>query len=370
MSYTAEIARSIKRYEDSDKPQLRAFQAEYFGAASRQCDDRYFEWLFEKNPNRGAEGPELWIARRDGEIVAQQASIPVVLKADERELRAAWGIDLMVRSEWRLKGVAPVLNAVFEESADVLLGAALSEPAHKAFMRRGWSDLGKMTIWARPLDSAKCLQEFGVPAYLARLVPSLVTKGTAVAAGRVVGALARARLEPVAAFDERVDALWTLSSPDYRLLVKRDYAYLRWRFDETPCRENYRRYYLERKGTLVGYAVVLVEPWRGAKAARIVDYLAPRRWLRPLLARVIETVSAHGVAAVSVENLHAAGDPVLRSLGCMRMPAVTRFIMRAGERASPLRDTMGSMGNWYLSVGDSDLDHESCYLQTQRSLSA
>src|SRR5690606_14971012 len=80
-------------------------------------------------PCRDSRGPTLWLCKRDGIVVGQQASIPVMLKVGDLQYRAAWGMDLMVRTEWRLRGVAPALSAAYEDSAEITLGAAMSEAA-------------------------------------------------------------------------------------------------------------------------------------------------------------------------------------------------------------------------------------------------
>jgi len=363
MSYGADIARSVRRYAPEDKPALREFQIEYFGPHSRQCDDAYFDWLFVKNPYQEPGRPTLWICKRDGVVLGQQASIPVLLKAGAFHYKAAWGMDLMVRTEWRLKGVAPALSAAFEQSAEVLLGQGMSEAAHRAFMRRGWTDMGMLPVLVRPLDPAVCARTPHAPR-VTRLTPRFATRGSASLAGLAFGRLAGFTLEPIAAFDEGVDRVWSLASGDYPVLVKRDLSYIRWRFDEIPGETGYRRYYLKRKGEVLGYAVVRHEPWRGGTVGRVIDYLAPQRCLRPLFALLIRELDSQGVAAVLLEQLHRGAQPILRSVGCFGAPVATRFIFEAREGAAPARGLLSTAGSWLLSTADSDLDHEASYRPT------
>src|SRR5688572_10255830 len=109
MSYFADIARSVVRYGPAHKASLRAFQRAHFGAAARHADDACAEWLFERNPHKDPGGPSLWVCVRDGVVVGQQASIPVVLKVGSSEQRAAWLVDWMIHPDWRLRGVSLAL---------------------------------------------------------------------------------------------------------------------------------------------------------------------------------------------------------------------------------------------------------------------
>jgi len=361
MSYAAQMAKSITRYDPADRAALRDFQVEYFGPHSRQCDDRYFEWLFQKNPYQDPGRPTLWLCKRDGIVLGQQASIPCLLKVGDVELTAGWGIDLMVRSEWRLKGVAPALSTAYEESAEVLLGAAMSDAAHRAFLRRGWTDRGLLPYLVRPLDPEACAQTSHAPRILTRLTPEFAARGSASAAGAILGGLTGTSLEPITTFDERVDAVWAAASRDYRALVKRDFQFLHWRFDQIPGETTYQRHYLKRRGQVVGYAVTRLEQWRGSTVARLVDYLVPRASLRVLFALVIREMNSQGVAVVFVEQLNQGAERVLRSLGCFRARAATRFIFNVRGSASPVRNVLNNTESWFINLADSDLDHEASY---------
>lgn len=361
MSYQAQIARLVRRYVPADRAALREFQTEYFGAHSRQCDDRYFEWLFEQNPYQEAGKPTLWLCKNDGVVLGQQASIPCLVKVGDVELKAGWGIDLMVRNEWRLKGVAPALSAAYEESAEVLLGAAMSEAAHRAFLRRGWTDRGMLSFRVRPLDPEACAQTTHAPRVLTKLTPQFAARGSAYAAGVILGRLTGSSLEPITSFDERVDAVWSTASTDYGVLVRRDFKYLHWRFDLIPGETAYQRHYLKRKGQVVGYAVTRLEQWRGNTVARLVDYLAPRALLSVLFALVLREMNSQGVAVVFIEQLHQGAERVLRSLGCFRARASTRFIFNVRGSAAPFRNVLNSAESWLLNLADSDLDHEASY---------
>jgi hypothetical protein len=171
MSYARDIENSVLPYGPGDRSVLRAFQREYFGPQSRQCSDAFSEWLFERNPHRAPGTPVQWICKRDGIVLGQQASIPVVLKAGDFEHRASWGVDLMVRSEWRLRGIAPLLAGAYERSAGILLGLGISQAAYRAFTRAGWSDMGRLQLMVRPLDAQACSEAVGTHQWLARHAP-------------------------------------------------------------------------------------------------------------------------------------------------------------------------------------------------------
>jgi hypothetical protein len=356
MSYMADIARSVVRYQPADKAALREFQRAHFGERARQCDDTFAEWLFERNPNRDADGPALWLCKRDGVVVGQQAGIPVILKVGDRECRATWNIDWMVHPAWRMKGVAPALFAAFAESTDVLLGLGVEEVPYRSFVRSGWIDTGSLALFVRPLDPAACANGLNAPRLLTRLAPAPLFRGSAAFAGRAAAALARVSLDPVSAFDERVDGVWQRASKDYPVLVKRDFAFLSWRYDATPHRIHYARYYMMRRGEVLGYVVVRLEPWHGHVIARVVDYLAPRRWMPALLALTIGNVNAQGAVAVFIEQHNAEAAKLLWSLACVRVRASHKFMLKLRDRTSSIAGQLTHAANWFVMPGDGDYD--------------
>ena len=354
--HIARFTESIKPYEPSDREDLRRFQSEQFGAGSRQCDDSYFNWLFERNPHRDPAEAVFWICKRDGIVVGQQGRVPVTLKVGDAELSAAWGVDLMVHPEWRLKGVGPALFARYEASGELLLGLGLSDAAQRTCTRSGWTDMGMLPLFARPLDLDACVDALGKRARLAKYAPRQLAPGTAWLAASAARRLRGCARERVHRFDERVDHVWRSASRDYPVLVKRDFRNLRWRFDEVPDSDRYDRYYLTHRGELVGYAVVRLDTWRGHKAARLVDSLCQRRHATALLALVIDAMRARKAVAVFLEQLSPANDQGFLRLGCVRAGAATRFMLKAKGAASDRAALLHDVSCWYVSRTDSDSD--------------
>jgi GNAT superfamily N-acetyltransferase len=357
MNYRSEIGRAVTAYDPADKSLLRLFQQEYFGADSRQCSDEFSDWLFERNPHRESGEPVLWVCKRDGIVVGQQASIPVSLKIGDEYYRAAWGTDLMVHPQWRLKGVGPALVGAQTQTRDIVLGMGLSDAAYKNHMRAGWTDMDRLPIFVRPLDPAPCLQAFGAHRLLGALMPRMLFDGSARVISHSMRAATGLCLERVPAFDEQVETLWTQASRSYRILVKRDFASVRWRFDEIPQSASYQRYYLSRRGKLVGYAVVRAKPFRGHTAAWVIDHLCEPGRIGGLFALLIAEMSRQRYAAMFIEQLHQRAHSTLRALGCARVAAGSRFVLHVRDGAAVQADGFKDAADWLVTCADSDVDH-------------
>jgi hypothetical protein len=351
----------IARYRPGDADDLHKFQLEQFGEASRQVDDARRAWLYEQNPCLDAEGPGLWICRRDGAIVGQQAEIPLDLQIGRDQRRASWAVDLMVDGAWRLKGVGPGLMSTMVEGRSISLGLNLSEKGFTTFTRSGWADLGVVPVYIRPLDARKALAVAPVPPRLRRSAPVIdpalrLADAAAAAAIRASGA----RLLPVERFDERLDEVWADAADHYPVLARRDLAATGWRIDQRPDAARLRRYLLVRRGRVQGYAVLRPTSWSGESVVVVADYLAPPRWVPALLLAAGQAARRDGAVAMVVKTRNEPADRGLRAAGFLRRrhgadPPI-QLVVRCTDEPG-ICALVSEPGNWFVTAADSDLEY-------------
>lgn len=355
--------RGIGRYRDTDADDLRAFQLRMFGEGARQLDRERFAWLYERNPARSPDGVGLWVCRRDGAVVGQQAEIPFSLKVGDTERPAAWAVDLMVDEAWRIRGVAPGLMATQLAGRSLSGGLNLSDKGKRTYERAGWADLGVVDVYVRPLDVGRAMRLAPVSDRLRRLGP--VAGAVLRAADAVLAGASRAaglRLLPVPRFDERVDEVWAAAAADYPVLAVRDAATTRWRLDDRPDRDRLRRYLLWWRGATVGYVALRRSVAAGDQAAIVVDYLAPARWVAPLLTLAAIEARRDGAVALLCKTRNAPADRWLRAAGFLRRPAVTdepiRFVFWCDETVEgpAVARLVTDADSWFVTSADSDLE--------------
>jgi hypothetical protein len=324
-------------------------------------------WLYEKNPCLGDDGPGPWICRRKGAIVGQQGEVPFDLQLGPEVHRASWAVDLEVDEGWRLKGVGPALIATLLEARPIVCSLDLSDEGYAAFKGAGAFDLGTVGVYRRPLDPRRVVRMAGVPAIVQRLAPVVapvarLLDGALAASVRLRGA----KLVAIDRFDERVDDVWDAAHPFYGALARRDLAALAWRIDERADRDRLLRYYLVRRGRTLGYVVLRPSASADERTVVVVDYLAPPRWVAPLLLLAGRAAHReHGAVAMSVKTRNVQADRSLRLAGFvnrrMGHDHDRRFMVNTldeGERAVPaevvarLHDTDG----WFVTGTDSNLE--------------
>jgi GNAT superfamily N-acetyltransferase len=339
---------------------VAAFQVASYPDDSRQVNPQCHEWLYRRNPYAGADGPGFWVYRRGDAIVGQQAELPFELQVGHDRRRASWAIDLMVEPAWRLRGIGPALIATLLGHTSIVAVLYASKDGYPAFVGSGCSDLGAMPVYRRPLDAGQALRLPRVPPAVRRLAPVVapvlrLADAAAAAATRSAGA----RLVRVDRFDERVDQVWAGASGGYEVLARRDLAALAWRIDQRPDRDQLRRYYLVRRRRTIGYVVVRPTTSSGRHTAVVVDYLAPPRWVVPLLLAAGRAARREGAVALSVRTRNPRADRSLRTAGFLRSFRFDDYPIHLLVHCTDDPDICARVQDpdaWFLTAADSDLE--------------
>jgi GNAT superfamily N-acetyltransferase len=359
MRVTERFKQGITRYVPDDRDDLAEFQRNVFGHESRQLDPERFAWIYERNPAQHDDEPGVWVARRNDAVVGQQAEIPFDVKVGAGTHPAGWTVDLIVDPEWRIKGIGPGLVVTHAEHRGLLAAVTQSEEAVRLYERLAWTEVATIPSYTRPVDMTTTLRFASVPHGLRRLAPLLAVLLRLVdiflaLAFRAAGL----RFYRVRRFDEKVDEVWEHSSPDHQVLALRDGAHARWRFDDCPEADELQRYYLTRGKRTLGYVVLQAGERWDQPATVVVDYLAPTRWVVPLLTFAAHEARRQGSFALICRTLNRRADQWLR---------YGLFLKRGMGVASPLRlivhctlpdaerDLVSDPESWLLTSADSDL---------------
>jgi GNAT superfamily N-acetyltransferase len=349
----------ISRCTTSELVELHDFRKRLWGDESRVVDPARTTWLCVENPALYEnEGPSIWICRREGRIVGADASIFFQLKFGDEECRSQSGINLNVDPQWRGRGIALAMSAALRATCRITFGLDHSVDGMKHAIRNGYVLVALVPVYGYVIQPRVLFRGEGRAKPLVRAAAPFLR-----VASWVAGRLARLRsrafdLLPVDAFDARVDDIWRAVSPEYPVIVRRDAARLRWRFDESPHRSEYLRFYLLRGERAVGYVVLRATTWHDETAFKVVDYLAAPHHVGPLLACAVEFARQHGASMVGCTTLNHRAGSRIRSLGFLRAKRLSQRhqLMLYTADEDPARPLLLDAKNWFITDADSDLD--------------
>ena len=343
----------IDRYRPDDRRAVEALYRRVFGNDAAEASRLRWEWQYRSNPNNPEREPEIWIAREGPAIVGQYATMPVKLSLAGRELRGSWGMDVMVAPERQRQGLGEVLFRTWDRNVGASLGLGLSAASYRLFQKLRWPDVGPIPCFVKPL-TRRALRRPNWPVGVNRLVSALTLP--------IVKIVARNR--PLAAevrmlqrFDDSFTALWEELAPKFGLAVRRDAAYLNWKYVTAP-HVRYSIVALRRDDRNVGYAVYrhLHEP-RG-RVTLLVDFLtdpADEQGLETLLRWIDREARQADSDKIRAFAMHAGFRRVLRRSGYFQVKSTMEFVVKVNgiEVEQAFYD---STDNWHITLGDSDQD--------------
>jgi GNAT superfamily N-acetyltransferase len=286
----------LEAYEPSDRGDYVGLLGDAWGHQGLSGDE--FDWWFERNP----AGSLMSVARANGRVVgvAAHTLLPMILDGEERT--ASFSVHATTHPSMRGQGIFAGLEEKHEREATgrgvAVVLAFASAPTAPIFLGPlGWTEIGRLRIWARPV-------------------------------------LGRAGEPPAAGLEVEGDAAATW--PNH---VIRDTRHLVWRYLDSP-----RGYVALRSPN--GYAVVWpAKPHRGRTIAVLADLVAPRQEVPELLRRAAGTAGARMLFALPARGqrrtfLTAGFVPTNRTL---------HFI---GKALAGKLDTDPSA--WRFTLGDTD----------------
>ena len=343
----------IDRYQPDDRRQVDALYRRVFGADAANANELRWDWQYRLNPNVPPEGPLIWIAREGRAIVGQYATMPVKLAVDGREIDAAWGMDVMVAPERQRQGLGDALFRTWDRNVGASLGLGLSDSSYRLFQKLRWPDPGPVPCLIKPL-SRRALRQPAWPTPLNRLVSYLTLPWV-----RLVSRQRplQGEVRMIRSFDESFTRLWQQVADRFRFAVRRDAAYLNWKFIQAP-HVRYHVAALERGGETAGYAVYrhLQEP-RG-RVTLLVDYLtAPDddAGFLTLLRWVDREARAADSDKIRAFALHAQFRRLMRRSGYYSVKSTMEFVARINAVDVP-DDFYRGTADWHVTLGDSDQD--------------
>jgi GNAT superfamily N-acetyltransferase len=345
---------AVERRAPGDADEIFRLYQDVFGAELTEASRKRWRWQYVDNPATTADGPEIWVAREGEQVLGQYASMPVRLWWGGREVRSSWGMDVFLRAEARGRGLGARLFTAWSDHVEVALGLGLTPSSYGLFKKLGYRDVGPVPFLQRVLDPRAVAAR--------RVGPSL-----GAAAGPILGLALKAlhpegpapdggvEVETVTGFGAGYDTLWERTKGSYAMCVRRDAAYLEWKYARCP----HRRYALRearREGELVGFAVSRDEDYRGLRLGWIVDVFAEaadHAAKDALIAAVLESFRQARVARAQTFSLNAALQQDLARRGFAPRPSPMQFCVRARV---PSEGIFEDVGRWHVVFGDSDMD--------------
>jgi GNAT superfamily N-acetyltransferase len=325
--------------------------------------NKFWQWEHIDNPAATKDLPNIWLVRIDGKIAGQFCLMPIALKVGDKIVKGGWCQNFIVLPQYRKMGIGRTLvshvTKTYKDHLDALLVAGTNDTSYSIFKNTGITDAGYIPLYVKisridgivngkiknkllasliSMLGNAALGLFNFPAHLRRYFK---TSSAGIA------------IKEVSSFDDSFDKLWESASAGLGLVVRRDSAYLNWRFVSQPY-WGYKIFKAFRKNSpdTAGYIVLRKGESRGLRTGVISDIFASVNDHAAIKALVDFAVSyfkkKDGIDIIRCDLLNKHVGKMLRRSGFLRVPSNARLMF--ADIKNEGRD------NWFFDYSDSDLD--------------
>lgn len=343
----------ITRFSQDDLKSVLALYRRVFGADAAEANRLRWDWQYRRNPCLPPEGPLTWIAREGPTVIGQYATMPVRLQVKGEDIQAAWGMDVMVAPERQRQGLGEVLFRTWDQHVGAALGLGLSESSYRLFQKMRWPNVGPVPVLVKPL-TRRALRQPHWPMWLNRFV-SAVTLPFVQIISRAKPL--RAEIVPIQRFGDEFTTLWERLAPNFDFAVRRDAAYLNWKFVEPP-HVRYHSVALRRGGELHGYAVYRHLHEARGRVTHLVDFLVhpdDELGFKTILRWIDREAREEDSDKVRTVCLHEGYRRVMKHSGYFQVKSTVEFIAKINAVEVPA-SFYTQTGRWHVTLGDSDQD--------------
>lgn len=344
----------IDRFRPDDRRGVDTLYRRTHGADAANAQRLRWDWQHRRNPYNLTGQPEIWVAREGPTIVGHYTALPVRVSLKGLEVEGAWGSDAMVAPERRRQGIGEALLRTWDRNSGAVLALGATTDGRKLLDRLRWPDAHIVPCLVKPL-TRRAVRLPRWPLAINRLV-SAVTWPIVHIVSR--SRPLRAECEPIRRFDASFTALWERLAPKFDLAVRRDAAYLNWRYIEPP-HVRYSIVALKRFGEVHGYAVYRHRHEPLGRVTLLVDFLVDPddvAGLKTLLRWVDRAARAEDTDKVRTYAMHAAYRRALRRNGYFAVKSTLEVSVKVNAVQVP-KGFYDDTARWHITYGDSDQDH-------------
>ncbi|KAB2332568.1 GNAT family N-acetyltransferase [Bacillus mesophilum] len=342
----------IRPYKQHDEQEINKLFHEVFG---KERSAHHWEWKYKHNP---AGESVMTIADEDGEVAGHVALMPAKAMWHGREVLFGARTDTMVSPRHQGKGLYKQLNNQMlvqanERGMNYLYGYP-AEKAKQLFIRytgaKEIARIPRLMKFNRP--SSLALGKFPFLSFLKPLLSIVDLPFKHRPAKRKDSPYS---VKQITHCSEEFDVLWEKAKTIAPIVLKRDAAYLNWRFHHHPDKQYYM-IALYAKEELAGYAVTSLEEksfGRGTvKNGTIVDFLSvnSEEVQSALLDAALEQLKEAGI----IQTWALEHTNYFKQLRELRFIHKDNPMPLVGKPADDSMNEDDSIENWYITPADVD----------------
>lgn len=267
----------IRQANLADKQAISEFIKKAFGLNSKYKFPERWEWQFEHNPFRTEKELPIWIAVDElGVVVGQTCAMIEPLQLGKEIYPLGWSVETYVLPEYRGHNLGYKLQKANSDNNDLFMSLNMSDANRYIKLKLGGFPVDKVTVFNclvsfQPGELITALRNRIGLNFFGKILITLVnglridilltvlinlflkTKSKILSNIKSEDVI----VEETEYFDESINDFWNKVSPNYPAIIKRDYHFLKWKYELQPFM-NYKKFITYKAGEVTGYLILRV----------------------------------------------------------------------------------------------------------------
>ena len=353
--------KQVEVVDDTFLPDIVRLTTEYYGSQNDISRKKYLQHEYFCNP-AGRVILQIAYDEDEGAVVGQVAAVPIIIKIKDKEYKCLMVGNVLTSDACRRQGVFKTLGSgVYDKAVKESYDLAFAMPNQYSFpgfiKYHGFAEMGRVPLYVRPLVPSQMVKSYLHSKLLARC------------AGLFDGLYKIKIPEECSLIDfkdglERyADEFWNIIKDSYQIMVRRDYAYLKWRFADIPFR-HYSGYYALEDRRPVAFVLGRNMEVSGLKCAMIADILFVEGYeyqaitaLKKLLSNLMNDGAEMAGCMVPCFSKERK---LLKKLGFFKCPRFLepqpfRLVSRKLNQIDEDIKIADDLNNWFFTMGNYDV---------------
>ncbi len=333
-----------------DQDKVNEFQLSEFGTNSILSDIDFNNWLYSTPISN-----ERVFCLSGDEIVGQQSALQSRLSIDGESIDCVCAINLIVKEEWRMKGLGVALTGDLINNHTLVVCLGVSDVAFRMFIRQGWSDMGKTNCYIKPMK----LKFVNDNTPFTNLYKNFRLT-LALALSKIIDFRYRIfseqpslnRVKNKADLDPNI---LINNHQSNKIRFKRSLKYLAWRYFDIPSYRPYLLYTVNYKNKqLPGYLVVKISDYENKKALVISDIEAHTQDMGQFIDAIVILATQKKTDIILYNGFNLALEKILSTRQFYQRPNGDIFVYYCND--DNIANDLSKKENWIIKFSDSDMD--------------
>ncbi len=230
----------IDRYRPDDRRPIEALYRRVFGPDMAEAEPAALGLAVPAEPQRaGRRAADLGCPRRPAPSSASTPRCRSGSAVNGREIDAAWGMDVMVAPERQRQGLGDVLFRTWDRNVGASLGLGLSESSYRLFQKLRVAGHRPGAVPGEAAEPARAAAADLASARSNRLVSYLTLPWIRLVSRSAAARRRSAARSVTSTIDSR--ACGSASKGKFAFAVRRDAAYLNWKYIQPAARALFGR---------------------------------------------------------------------------------------------------------------------------------